>query len=141
MNNEVPMNTDTLKNIADQLNTARTQCAPVEQFSGTHKDMTRADAYTVQELGVEYRQSQGENIVGLKMGLTSEAKRKQMDLDSPLYGVLTDKMRLQSGGEYSLKGQIHPRLNQKLLFLSPKNSIKIAAMKMCCLPLTVFTLP
>lgn len=110
------MTKDIIENIADQLNVARMNCAPVEQFSGTYKNLTRLDAYKVQELGISYREKLGEKVVGLKMGLTSEAKRKQMDLDSPLYGVLTDKMRVDDGGNYSLTGQIHPKIEPEIAF-------------------------
>ena len=54
------------------------------------------------------------------MGLTSEAKRKQMDLDSPLYGELTDKMQVQNGGTYKLDGQIHPKIEPEIAFLISK---------------------
>ncbi len=55
------------------------------------------------------------------MGLTSEAKRKQMDLDSPLYGVLTDKMQVANNGEYSMEGQIHPKIEPEVAFLIGKD--------------------
>jgi len=50
------------------------------------------------------------------MGLTSEAKRKQMDLHSPLYGMLTDAMKVPSGGEFKLEGQIHAKIEPEVAF-------------------------
>ena len=52
------------------------------------------------------------------MGLTSEAKRKQMNLDSPLYGVLTDQMEVR--GDFSLSGSIHPKIEPEVAFLIEK---------------------
>ena len=51
------------------------------------------------------------------MGLTSKAKKEQMDLDSPLYGFLTDKMEVFNGGKFSLKGMIHPKVEPEIAFL------------------------
>lgn len=102
---------------SDALNTARLKGEPVTQISDKIEDFTRSDAYAIQEEGVKFRLSQGEKIVGLKMGLTSEAKRQQMNLDSPLYGVLTDKMEVQNGGTFYLKRSIHPKIEPEVAFL------------------------
>jgi 2-oxo-3-hexenedioate decarboxylase len=52
----------------------------------------------------------------MKMGLTSEAKRKQMNLDSPVYGVLTDRMQVPAGGVFRLRGFIHPKIEPEIAF-------------------------
>jgi 2-oxo-3-hexenedioate decarboxylase len=111
------MQEQNIQSIAQQLTEARVHAQPVEQFSTTHTDFTRSDAYQIQEIGIANRVSAGEKLIGMKMGLTSEAKRKQMDLDSPLYGELTDKMQIENGGSYSMKGQIHPKIEPEVAFL------------------------
>ena len=50
------------------------------------------------------------------MGLTSEAKRQQMNLDSPVYGVLTDRMQVPAGGMLRLQGSIHPKIEPEIAF-------------------------
>lgn len=50
------------------------------------------------------------------MGLTSEAKRRQMNLDSPVYGVLTDYMRIPEGGVVRLGQGIHPKIEPEIAF-------------------------
>jgi 2-oxo-3-hexenedioate decarboxylase len=54
------------------------------------------------------------------MGLTSEAKRRQMNLDSPLYGFLTDKMQTPNGGIFKLLGTIHPKIEPEIAFKTSK---------------------
>jgi 2-oxo-3-hexenedioate decarboxylase len=105
-----------LENLALQLDQARLMAKPVEQLSKYHKNLTRADAYTIQEKQLSMRLSRKEKLVGLKMGLTSEAKRQQMNLDSPLYGVLTDAMQIKNGGFFPLKGKIHPKIEPEIAF-------------------------
>ena len=39
-----------------------------------------------------------------------------MNLDSPLYGVLTDKMQVTDGGEFKLAGSIHPKIEPEVAF-------------------------
>ena len=67
----------------------------------THGPLALEDAYRVQERGVALRLARGERVVGYKMGLTSAAKRAQMSLGEPIYGVLTDAMQLGTGPEGS----------------------------------------
>lgn len=102
--------------LATHLHTARITGNPVEQLSKDNRNLTRADAYAIQEMQLSFRLDKDENLIGWKMGLTSEAKRKQMNLDSPLYGVLTDKMQVKNNGTFFLKGSIHPKIEPEIAF-------------------------
>ena len=119
----VPLEKEKLNYWAGVLNTARTTACPIEQVSKQLKGelFPRPDAYGIQELQMKLRLSQGEKQVGWKMGLTSEAKRKQMNLDSPLYGFLLDSMTVSSGGGFPLKGSIHPKIEPEVAFLIEKD--------------------
>lgn len=114
------MNSEQIKDVSDKLCNARTSGQPVEQFSETIKEFSRQEAYQIQENGIAFRVAQGEKKIGLKMGLTSEAKRKQMNLDAPLYGELTDKMQVENGGTYKMQGQIHPKIEPEVAFYIDK---------------------
>lgn len=105
-----------LNALAEQLTHARLNAQPIPQLSRDLK-FSRSDAYAIQERGLKHRLDGGEELIGYKMGLTSKAKREQMNLDSPLYGVLTDKMALEDGGAFSLKGSIHPKIEPEVAFL------------------------
>ena len=102
--------------IAETLHGARLNHSSLPQFSKEIQEFKREDAYSIQEEGIKLREENGEKIVGLKMGLTSEGKRKQMNLDSPLYGVLTDKMEVKNQGVFNLKGSIHPKIEPEIAF-------------------------
>lgn len=99
------------------LNQSRLKGQAIKQISHDVTEFSRAEAYSIQEQGLQFRLQNGESLVGYKMGLTSEAKRKQMNLDSPLYGVLTNKMQVASGGVFALKGSIHPKIEPEVAFL------------------------
>jgi 2-oxo-3-hexenedioate decarboxylase len=107
---------DQLQKIAEELFQARTRAQPVTQYSDRYDQFSRSDAYTIQETGINLRLGCDERIVGMKMGLTSEAKRKQMNLEAPLYGVLTDKMEVKEGEEFQMAGKIHPKIEPEVAF-------------------------
>jgi 2-oxo-3-hexenedioate decarboxylase len=102
--------------LARSLDEARLEARARPPLTREHPELTLPDAYAVQAEGLRLRTGRGEKVVGLKMGLTSEAKRRQMNLDSPVYGVLTDRMRVPAGGTLTLKGAIHPKIEPEIAF-------------------------
>lgn len=106
-----------MKEAADYLHLARLDVREVERLTVRHAAMNLSDAYAIQDAGIERRVASGEKIIGLKMGLTSKAKREQMKLESPIYGVLTDRMRVR--GELPMSG-IHPKIEPEVAFIIGK---------------------
>lgn len=117
---EKQMTKELVTHFAGVLNAARINTQPIVQLSQTYK-ISRADAYEMQEKQLSLRLAVGEKQVGWKMGLTSEAKRQQMNLDSPLYGFLTDKMQVQNHGEFNISSQIHCKIEPEIAFLISKD--------------------
>lgn len=87
---------------------------PVPHIGPQIPNFTPDDAYRIQEGQLALRLEAGEKQIGWKMGLTSEAKRRQMNLHSPLYGHLTDKMQVE--GRFKLEGSIHPKIEPEVAF-------------------------
>lgn len=81
---------------AQVLRRARLERRTIERFTSAHADLTGEWAYAVQELDLQARRLDGELLVGRKLGLTSDAKQATMGIDQPIYGFLTDAMRLDS---------------------------------------------
>jgi 2-oxo-3-hexenedioate decarboxylase len=110
----------TCVNLASQLDEARRgrrEIAPLVQSFGPF-DME--DAYRIQRAGIGLRVAAGETIVGYKMGLTSKAKREQMNLLMPVYGVLTDVMRIPAGAGFHVARGIHPRVEPEIAFVTSR---------------------
>ena len=110
------MNASLHAQLARALDDARLEAREVPPLTRQHPDLPLAEAYAIQAEGVRLRIARGERVVGLKMGLTSEAKRRQMNLDSPVYGVLTDRMRVPAGGTVHLQGSLHPKIEPEIAF-------------------------
>lgn len=102
--------------LARLLDTARLERREVPPLTRAHANLSMVDAYSIQAEGLRLRVARGERVVGLKMGLTSEAKRRQMNLDSPVYGVLTDRMQVPAGGVVHVGQGIHPKIEPEIAF-------------------------
>jgi 2-oxo-3-hexenedioate decarboxylase len=74
-------------------------------------------AYDIQAEVVQARLDQGHVIVGAKLGLTSAAKQKQMNVSEPLYGWLTSDMQIDTGGQLQCDQFIQPRCEPEIAFL------------------------
>ncbi|MFI9332142.1 hypothetical protein ACIGZJ_31945 [Kitasatospora sp. NPDC052868] len=70
---------------------------PIETLALRHPGLDLADAYRIQSAGLAHRIAAGARPIGHKVGLTSEAMRRQMGIDEPDSGVLLDYMAVPHG--------------------------------------------
>jgi 2-oxo-3-hexenedioate decarboxylase len=115
-----PLSPSHIVELSQTLHRARREAREVEPLTKTHQDFSLGDAYKIQAQGVELRQKEGEKIAGYKMGFTSKAKMEQMGLHQPIFGVLTDKMKVENQGTFSLKNRIHPKTEPEVYFITNK---------------------
>lgn len=101
--------TSLLRDFSARLLEAGRSRSPIEALTDEYPELTMWEAYGIQRLGFEAR---GEEAVGYKLGFTSEAMRKQMEMPSPNYGILTESMRLE--GEVEFASLIHPRVEPEV---------------------------
>ena len=72
-------------------------------------------AYQIQKkLVTKQVESEKTRIVGLKLGLTSEAKQKQMSVHEPIYGLLLDSRYLGEGEPLVVSSLIHPKIEPEI---------------------------
>lgn len=112
----MPLRTRTIEEIADALWTAERDRTPVPQPSATHAGLTLEDAYRVQGSGLARRLARGERVIGNKVGLTSLAMQRQLGVDEPDFGVITDAMLIENDGALDLSRLIAPRLEPEFAF-------------------------
>ncbi|MDQ4112791.1 MAG: fumarylacetoacetate hydrolase family protein [Actinomycetota bacterium] len=74
-------------------------------------------AYKAQDELLTRRIHKGERVVGVKLGLTSEAKQRRMGIDAPLTAWLTDAMVLSEGEAIQVNSLIHPRIEPEIAFV------------------------
>lgn len=84
-------------------------------------NLTIEEAYGIQAELVNQKLADGHSIVGPKMGLTSEAKLKQMNVTDPIYGYVFDYMVVDEGDSISVKDYIHPKAEPEIGFVLKKD--------------------
>ena len=87
------------------------------QITDSWTSLDQATAYDVQAEILRQKVGNGERIVGIKLGLTSVAKQKRMNVHAPLTAWLTDAMLLAEGDVIPLEKRIHPRVEPELVFV------------------------
>ena len=110
-----------LEEIATQLHQAARTQKPIAQIS-TQQELSIDQAYEVQRLLLQHRYQEGEKLIGLKMGFTSEAKMQQMGVNDFIWGRLTDAMFIENAGSAQEVPISTPAWNRKFAFESPKTS-------------------
>ena len=103
--------------IAEVLASAERDRKELSPFTDEHPDLDLQTAYDAQWAGVERRLAAGERLVGAKLGLTSKAKQRVMNVDAPLHGWVTDRMLLPYGEPVDLTRFIQPRVEPEIAFL------------------------
>ncbi|GAB5538498.1 MAG: fumarylacetoacetate hydrolase family protein [Salibacteraceae bacterium] len=109
-----------LQKAAKQLDQAANDASPIAQLS-LKESFDLNEAYEIQRLAIAERLERGEQLIGLKMGFTSEAKMKQMGVHDMIWGRLTDSMLIPNGGETPLSKYIHPRAEPEICFRISKD--------------------
>lgn len=102
---------------AELLDSAATRLLPQESIAHGDSRLTPALAYTIQDSLVDLRCQRGARVTGAKLGLTSTAKQRQMNVSEPIYGWLTDDMMIDVGQSLNCSDFIQPRGEPEIAFL------------------------
>jgi 2-oxo-3-hexenedioate decarboxylase len=102
--------------IANTLHEAVKSARATEQIS-LKQSITLAQAYEIQHKEIELRQEEGEKLIGVKMGFTSEAKMLQMGVKDMIIGQLTDRMLFANNDKITVGKFIHPRAEPEICFI------------------------
>jgi 2-oxo-3-hexenedioate decarboxylase len=105
---------------AQRLFQAKNSAKSVTRITAGQAGFSLPDAYLVQKELLGLHLGAGETLVGRKMGLTSRPKMLQMGVHQPIHGFLTSAMQIPEGGEISLQGRIHPKIEPEIAFLLGK---------------------
>ena len=107
----------TIAALAEHLESAELQAHDVVKITDEHPDMDWDDAYAIQAEILRRKLARGNRVVGLKAGLTSHAKMKQMGVETPCFGFLVDYFSVPDGGEIRIGELIHPKVEPEIAFV------------------------
>jgi 2-keto-4-pentenoate hydratase len=109
----------TREDIAEMLLGAYSSRTPVEPLTGKY-DLATEDAYEIQLLQVKRWVAAGARVKGHKVGLTSPAMQRQMNVDQPDYGHLLHWMFWPEHEPIPLSGFLQPRVEPETAFVLAK---------------------
>jgi 2-oxo-3-hexenedioate decarboxylase len=110
----------TIDALAEHLENCQLQVRDTTKITDDHPDMDWADAYAIQAAILARKQARGLKLAGLKAGLTSFAKMKQMGVNSPVFGWMTEDYLVPHGGEVKTSELIHPKVEPEIAFVLKK---------------------
>jgi len=108
----------TIDGLAEHLENAELQARDVTMITGDYPGMDWDDAYAIQDEIKRRKEARGNKTVGLKAGLTSFAKMKQMGVETPVFGFVSDYMARPDGGEIKLSELIHPKVEAEICIVT-----------------------
>ncbi|MGW4423444.1 2-keto-4-pentenoate hydratase [Streptosporangium sp. NPDC004631] len=76
-----------------------------------------AAAYRVQDELLRLRLDRGDRLAGVKLGLTSEGKRRQMGVHDVIFGRVPESSAVLDGSHADVSGYIHPRVEPEVVYL------------------------
>ncbi len=114
------MNLDlqTIQALAERLENCQLTQQDTTKITDDYPDMDWDDAYAIQDEIRRRKLARGLRIVGLKAGLTSHAKMKQMGVSTPVFGFMTDDYTVPDGGECKVSELIHPKVEPEIAFVT-----------------------
>ena len=112
------LDNNTILGLAEHLETAELQAHDVTMITADHPDMDWDDAYAIQDEIRRRKEARGNKTVGLKAGLTSFAKMKQMGVETPVFGFVSDYMSIPDGGEVKTAELIHPKVEAEICIVT-----------------------
>jgi 2-oxo-3-hexenedioate decarboxylase len=108
------LNATTIAGLAEHLESAELNARDVTKITDEHPEMDWDDAYAIQDEIRRRKEARGQRTAGLKAGLTSFAKMKQMGVDTPVFGFVSDYMARPDGGEIKMSELIHPKVEAEI---------------------------
>jgi 2-keto-4-pentenoate hydratase len=101
---------------ADLAEAERSRVA-IDPLTSGNPDIDVVDAYEIQLINIRQRVAEGARVVGHKVGLSSEAMQKMMNVDEPDYGHLLDDMQVFEDRPVATGKYLYPRVEVEVGFV------------------------
>lgn len=103
--------------LAASLAQAERSRVAMSPMTDTYADIDVVDAYEIQLFNIRQRVAEGARVVGHKVGLSSEAMQKMMNVDEPDYGHLLDDMQVFEDQPVLTSKYLLPRVEVEVGFV------------------------
>ena len=103
--------------LAEELEQAERTRVQLDHFSARHPRMEITDSYAIQRAWMTHKLQAGRHAIGRKIGLTSRAMQRAVNITEPDYGLLLDDMLFPQGQDIPFGRFIEPRVEVELAFI------------------------
>jgi len=131
----------TIESISRDLYSAERDRRTLRPITETYPEIDIDTAYKIQLGLVQLKDADGEKIVGKKIGLTSKAMQKMLNVDQPDYGHIFDNMVLQDGVVFRVAELIQPKIEPEIAFILDREIKGPGVTPMQVLAATRFVVP
>ena len=111
------LDAQTRDELAADLAQAERSRIPIAPLTDSQPDIDVVDAYEIQLINIRQRVAEGARIIGHKVGLSSEAMQKMMNVDEPDYGHLLDEMEVFEDRPVASGRYLYPRVEVEVGFV------------------------
>ncbi len=109
------MEASSIQSVARNLRLATRSGAPVSTVGTETIDMDLASIIAAH--GREIAESEGERVVGYKIGLTAAAVRASFNADAPVQGYLLESTLIEAGGSIATENMSNPAVEAEIAFI------------------------
>ena len=103
--------------LAADLAQAERSRVSISPLTTRETDIDVVDAYEIQLINIRQRVAEGARVIGHKVGLSSEAMQKMMNVDEPDYGHLLDEMEVFQDRPVKSANYLYPRVEVEVGFI------------------------
>lgn len=103
--------------LAADLAQAERSRVPMDPLTDGNPDIDVVDAYEIQLINIRQRIAEGARVIGHKVGLSSLAMQKMMNVDEPDYGHLLDEMAVFADRPVRSANYLFPRVEVEVGFI------------------------
>lgn len=111
------LSSEVREQLAANLAKAESSRVPISPLTDGNPDIDVVDAYEIQLINIRQRVADGARIIGHKVGLSSEAMQKMMNVDEPDYGHLLDDMQVFEDVPVRSDRYLYPRVEVEVGFV------------------------
>lgn len=109
------MDLQQINELANYLYEAEMNLIEIEKITiSKAPNLTAVEAYQIQNRMTEMKLADGYEIFAPKLGLTSPAKMKQMNVTDPIYGYVFTYMLVENNGTFRMSDYIHARVEPEI---------------------------
>jgi 2-keto-4-pentenoate hydratase len=102
---------------ARELYRAEKDKSVLRPFTEKYPKIAPEESYRIQLALIEMKKADGAKVVGKKIGLTSKAMQKMLNVDQPDYGHILDNMVLQDAAVFRIGELIQPKIEPEIAFI------------------------